>query len=233
MQTFVNILFALVASALLAPVLAEDAAAKGTSLSVTGTGSLTLPAECATIVVAIEKNGSTALEAQSGASKITAKVMKVLADLNATRVSTESMSINGIYNYTATPPVITGFSAQTTISFQTAKDGAGKAIDATIANGITTLQSITFSANPDKFAESSSNATANAVKDGMNQANSAALPLKMCVSSVTSIELNARPQNSGQNPPMYALKAAGADTGTVLQAGDITASATANLVVQL
>ncbi|KAJ3227786.1 hypothetical protein HDU81_006502 [Chytriomyces hyalinus] len=233
MHTFVNILLAFVASGLIGSVTAEET--KGPSLSVTGAGSLTLPADCATIVVAIEKDAPTAIDAQTGASKITAEVMKVLSDVNATRVSTDSMSINAVYNYTATPAVITGFSAQTTISFQTTKDGAGKAIDATIANGITTLQSITFSANPDKYASSSKKASAIAVKDALKQANNAAWPLKLCVSSIKSIALNAQPQNSGQNPPMYAFKgAAGAsDAGTVLQAGDITASATADLVVQL
>ncbi|KAI8844417.1 hypothetical protein BJ741DRAFT_588404 [Chytriomyces cf. hyalinus JEL632] len=232
MSAFSNIMIALYAFMLFSAARAGDTVVKGTSLTVTGTGMLSLPADCATIVVAIEADAPTALDAQRRASSVTSDVFAVLADLKATRVSTNSVSINAVYNYTATPAIITGFSAQTTISFQTTKDGAGPAVDATIAKGITTLQSITFSANPDKYASASKKASAAAVQDAVNQANNAALPLKLCVSSITSISLNAQPQNSGR-PPMYFAKSASSDAGTTLQAGDISASASADVVVQL
>ncbi|KAJ3235243.1 hypothetical protein HDU81_000681 [Chytriomyces hyalinus] len=233
MSAFTNIMTALYAFTFFSAALAGDSVMKGTSLTVTGAGSLSLPADCATIVVAIEADAPTALDAQRQASSVTADVFQELAALKATRVSTNSVSINAVYNYTATPPIITGFSAQTTISFQTTKDGAGPAVDATIAKGITSLQSITFSANPDKYASASKKASAAAVQDALNQANNAALPLKLCVSSITSISLNPQPQNSGTPPPRYFAKAASSNVGTTLQAGDISASASADVVVQL
>ncbi|KAJ3235242.1 hypothetical protein HDU81_000680 [Chytriomyces hyalinus] len=205
-----------------------------TTLSVTGSGSVTLPSDCATIIVSIQKDGKSAIDAQRAASKITQDVFQILSSLKATRVSTNSVSISANYNYNDSPATITGFSAQTTISFQTTKDGAGPAVDACISRGISSLQSITFSANPSKYSSAANKAASNAVKDALNQANVAARPLKLCVSAIKSIDLNQQSQSQYYQPRMYMAAAPeAAPAGTTVQAGDVTATASASVVFEL
>ncbi|KAI8608000.1 hypothetical protein BC830DRAFT_1157205 [Chytriomyces sp. MP71] len=209
------------------------------SLTVTGTGSITLPADCASIVVSISSQDAAALKAQKTVARTSSDVFKLLTALKATQITTQSLTLNTNYNYSNTPANVIGFTAQTTISFSTAANAAGSAIDNCIAHGVTDLQSISFQANVTGYAAAAKSAAGLAVQDALAQANAAAAALKMCVSNVTSVGLNAPSTQGGYGggPVMYAAEsfkaAAPALPGTTVQAGDVTASATATVEFQL
>ncbi|KAI9333591.1 hypothetical protein BDR26DRAFT_921289 [Obelidium mucronatum] len=211
--------------------------ASKTSLSLLGSASTSIPADCAHIIVTVNSQSENALTAQNTTASSLTQLFGVLTHLNATKVNTDGMSLSGVYNYSNTPSTLIGFNAQAVISFETKLGEAGRAIDSAIQNGADNLQSISFTAQDDNYAKALKSVKASAVQNAIDQAGLIATQLKLCVKAITSIVVD--PQSNNYSPPVYAAFAETAKAGgqavvtTPVQASGIQVSSTAQVNVEL
>ncbi|KAJ3078672.1 hypothetical protein HDU99_000440 [Rhizoclosmatium hyalinum] len=206
-----------------------------TVLSVTGTGSVNLNADVAHIVITISATQPTALEATQSTAVNATSVLAALHRLNATKINTDSIYLSASYNYENNKQTFVGYQSQVTISFETDPKASGRAIDAVVRNGASSIGSISFSANDDNTAKGQKQATANAVQDALNQAQTVAAQLKLCVQGATKIDLN--PQQASASP-MFEMKvaaapSAGGDASTPVESSQISVSSSISAVFQL
>ncbi|KAJ3066431.1 hypothetical protein HDU98_010295 [Podochytrium sp. JEL0797] len=204
----------------------------GTALSVSGTGSVSLKADLAQVVVSVSALADTALQAQQATAANASSVLAVLNALNATKVCTKSISLSEQYTYNNGASIFQGFQSQITISFETGPKAAGKAIDSCIAHGVSGINSISFLANDENTAAGQKKAQADAIQDAVTQANTAAAQLDMCVKGISSINLT--PQGSGGFAPAYKImESATSSSSTPVVSSDISVSAQIDAVFQL
>ncbi|KAJ3020583.1 UNVERIFIED_CONTAM: hypothetical protein HDU68_010107 [Siphonaria sp. JEL0065] len=209
-------------------------AATKTALSLVGSASSTIPADCAHIVVSVDSQSSTAIDAQGATAKTLKTLFGVLAALNATKVNTDSLSLSGVYNYSTTPSILLGFSSQAVVSFDTKLIDAGRAIDSSIQNGADNLNSISFKATDENYAKALKSVKLLAVQNGIDQANAIAGQLNLCVKWITSIVVD--PQSNSAPTHKYSFAATGSAeeaVSTPVQASGIEVSSIAQVNVDL
>ncbi|KAJ3020426.1 UNVERIFIED_CONTAM: hypothetical protein HDU68_010179 [Siphonaria sp. JEL0065] len=207
--------------------------ASNTSLSVTGTGSASLPADLAHVVVVVSSLEPTAIQAQQSTSANASSVLSSLHSLEANKISTDSISLSETYDYSGSTTKFIGFTSQITISFETAPNVTGTAIDTVLANGVSQINSISFLANDINNDKAQKEATSHAVQDAVTQANTVAAQLKMCVASITSIDLNPQQQPHSPIVNFKSLAAAAAPASTPVESSDVRFSANVDVVFVL
>ncbi|KAJ3020584.1 UNVERIFIED_CONTAM: hypothetical protein HDU68_010108 [Siphonaria sp. JEL0065] len=207
--------------------------ASNTSLSVTGTGSASLPADLAHVVVIVNSLESTAIQAQQSTSANASSVLASLHSLNANKISTDSISLSETYDYSGSTTKFIGFTSKITISFETAPNVTGTTIDTVLANGVSQINSISFLANDVNNDKAQEQATSRAVQDAVTQANTVAAQLKMCVASITSINLNPQQQPHSPIVNFKSFSAAAAPASTPVESSDVRFSASVDVVFVL
>ena len=219
-------------SILIAAVLALCAvsAVAETTLSVTGSGEVLMPADNAVVSLGVNVRDRDALQAQGKANEAIAAIRQALTDggLAAEDVNTGYINLYAMYDYSSTgAETLSCYSASSTLQLRITDMGSiGKYIDLAFGAGANTLDGISFSASDDSAARAE--ALKAAYEDAKGKAEVLAVASGMKITGVSGIqESGVYAWDSGTNN-LYA-KAGGtmesAGRETVVQAAKICVSA--------
>ncbi|MBV9332813.1 MAG: SIMPL domain-containing protein [Candidatus Eremiobacteraeota bacterium] len=190
------------------------AQAAGTEITASGSGSVSLPPDMATISAAVETNAENANDA---IAQNNARYERIVAALAGEGVSRSDITLSYYnVNYNPRPQVMPpnptgeryGYTVSRNFSVKVRKIGsAGRVSDACIAAGATAINGVTFGlSNP---ASARGEATQKAVAEARANAQAVAAAAGLQISSIKSIELGA----GGAAPaPMMRVAAANAPT---------------------
>jgi uncharacterized protein len=199
---------AFAAAALLAAFVCQGAARAGesaaTQIVVSGTGSVTLPPDVASVSASIQTNAANASEAVGRNNAIYERVVSALTKLGLAR---DDISLAGYnVNYVPKPPkgesdVVYGFTVSRDFSVKVRDIGkAGSVVDACTAAGTTSIGGVAFGLNDERSAQSA--ATAKAVDDARTKAEAIAAAARLHVIGIKSINL-------GGGGPVYPMSKMG------------------------
>lgn len=195
-------------------VLSNAAAAPG-RLTVTGTASVSLPADAALITLGVRESAENVQDAQSVVNQKIAAIRAALVDLDIDNkdITTESMYVYANYNYDNGVDEIVSYTATNTLCITVRNiDIAGTVIDTAFAAGANTLETVDFYATDESAANDQ--AYAEAVAQAMHKAQVIADAAGMQLGSIEDIT------ESGSTYYYY-------DSGNKLRASDV-AESTAN-----
>jgi uncharacterized protein YggE len=129
-----------------APALAEDDMTR--TISVTGTGTVEVAPDMATLMIGVTTQAPTAAEALAANSKATDAVIARLtaSGIEARDMQTSNLSINPNWTgYDSSTPTISGYVASNMLTVRVrALDTTGAVLDAAVADGANTLNGMTF-----------------------------------------------------------------------------------------
>lgn len=117
MMSKVFVVFASCAALANAAVVPRQATLGGNIISVTGTGSVDIPTTQTQISASISKTTTCDLEKECSGKEAQQEVSKALSDVldylkgvdSVSKLTTNSVQLSPEYNYTASPPEITGY----------------------------------------------------------------------------------------------------------------------------
>ena len=189
------------------------------SISVHGTGRITIKPDTATFSVGIDAQANKAKAAMDQAS---ARMTAIIAALKAGGVAdadrqTSQISLSPTYDYNnGNRPVLTGYTANQTLTVKVrAIDKAGDLIDAAVEAGANNVGGISFSV--DDPAAAMDQARTAAVADAKHRAGALAQAAGITLGAPISIVENG---GTPPSPIFYAPQAAGAgDKGTPVDPG--------------
>lgn len=189
-------------------------------LTVTGSATVSLPADAAMISLGVRESAENVQDAQSVVNQKIAAIRAALVDLGIDNkdITTESMYVYANYNYDGGMDTITSYSATNTLCI-TVRDleNAGSVIDAAFAAGANTLDTVSFYATDESAANDQ--AYAEAVAQAMHKAQVIAEAAGMQLGSIQDIS------ESGSTYYAY-------DNGSKLRASTITEDAAAGADIQ-
>ena len=152
-----GLLGAMLAGASLAPVAAQDPSAEPEhTLSVSGTGSVSVKPDVADVTVGVTIQRDTAGDAAADAANVMDAVITALKGLGIAEedIQTTTLSLSPVYDYDNTPYRIVGYTASNLVTV-TVRDlsQTGPVIDAATAAGATDVNSISFRLQDQTAAE--------------------------------------------------------------------------------
>lgn len=221
-RTFFCLLIAVAASTA-----GASAAQSGvTEITASGTGSVSIPPDMATVSAAVETNAARAEEAVSQNNQIYDRTVAALQKLGIARGDVTLAYYN--VNYNPPPKVMPpasngeryGYAVSRTFSVKVRSIGkAGAVSDACIAAGATSINGVSFGLSDPSAARAQ--AIAKAEADARNAAEAMARTANVRIVSVKSIEL----QNGGTaGPPVPMGAMARAATPTVFDQSNVSVS---------
>lgn len=206
-------------------------------IEVNGTGEARVTPDIAYLSLEVETHAATAEECSSKNAALAQKVVQELKDKLAGKgtVVTGNYSLNPEYREPNAPrqkPVITGYSAQNTITVETTELMLlGSLIDGAISAGANRINYLNFGLRDDTKAREQAIATASKDAQGQAQALAASLNVKLKrVVKASTIQ---------ERPPimpmmrMGAASFAAANAPTPIEATQITVSATVSLTYEI
>jgi uncharacterized protein YggE len=203
------------------------------TIQVTGNGEAQAAPDIAVLSLAIETHAATAADAAADNGGLAQKVSEALrAKLgDKGKTWTGGYSLNPEYRDDSHPnakPVITGYTAQNTITVQTgALDLVGPLIDAAIAAGANRVNSLDFNLRDDTRARNE--AITKAAKDAQTQGEALAAALGLKLGPI----INATTESSERPQPMFRAAMMGANSSTPVQPGEVTVPATVSLTYEI
>ena len=217
--------------------LGVSAALADRTVTVSGSGEVLVPADVAVVSVGINIRKADALEAQSAANEVIAKIREALtaAGFDEENINTGYVSLWGVYDYNGDTESITAYNASSTLAVKvTDMARVGEAIDLAFGAGANTLDGVSFSVEND--AEARKEALKKAVADAQEKAAVLAEAAGLGELEVKAV------QESGvsvydRNINDFAVKAMGMtesamDRGTVVTAAKIAVSASVTIVFE-
>jgi len=205
-------------------------------IEVSGTGEARSAPDVANLSLQIETHAATAEETSSKNAALAQKVVNALKDKLAGKgtVETGDYSLNPEYaenNQQRQKPIITGYTAQNTITVETAElSMLGALIDGAISAGANRINYLNFGLRDDTKARSE--AIANASKDAQAQAQALAASLGVKLKDV--VKASTLPER-GPIMPMakMATFASSANVSTPVEASQISVTATVALTYEI
>lgn len=163
-------------------------AATSAAIVVTGTATIDVTPDIASVIVGVQTTAATATQAEADNASAADRVRSLVtrAGVAPNDIKTVSLQVWPQYDYRTGQPVLNGFMASHTIDF-TVRDlrRIGAVIDAAIAGGATMVQGITYDTNDHSAA--SARAMAQAVKDAQVKARAMTDAAGVRLGSVVSI----------------------------------------------
>ncbi len=203
-----------------------------TEITASGTGSVSLPPDMATVNAAVETNAARAEEAVSQNNQIYERVVAALEKLGVARGDVTLAYYN--VNYNPPPRVMPppsngeryGYTVSRTFSVKVRSIGkAGAVSDACVGAGATSINGVSFGLADPSAARAQ--AIAKAEADARNAAEALARTANVRIVSVKSIEL----QNGGTvGPPVPMGAMARAATPTVFDQSNVSVSVSVTVV---
>ena len=217
--------------------LGVSAALADQTVTVSGSGEVLVPADVAMVSVGINIRKADALEAQSAANEVIARIREALtaAGFDEENINTGYVSLWGVYDYNGDTESITAYNASSTLAVKvTDMARVGEAIDLAFGAGANTLDGVSFSVEND--AEARKEALKKAVADAREKAAVLAEAAGLGELQIKAI------QEGGvsvydRNINDFAVKAMGMtesamDRGTVVTAAKIAVSASVTIVFE-
>ena len=212
------------------------ALADGTTLSVTGNGTVLVESDLAIVTVGVQETSKDVLEAQSTVNEKIAAIKQSLLDAGAkeSEINTDSINIYANYDYSDNTEVIVGYTANNTLSVRTTDiDNVGALIDAAFAAGANTLDNVQFTVQDD--SEAREQALTKAVEDARRKAEVLAAAAGLQIASIESIaESGVYTYDSMRNYAMMdeaTTESGGA--GTLVQAALVSVDASVSMEFEL
>ena len=217
--------------------LGVSAALADQTVTVSGSGEVLVPADVAVVSVGINIRKADALEAQSAANEVIARIREALtaAGFDEENINTGYVSLWGVYDYNGDTESITAYNASSTLAVKvTDMARVGEAIDLAFGAGANTLDGVSFSVEND--AEARKEALKKAVADAREKAAVLAEAAGLGELQIKAV------QEGGvsvydRNITDFAVKAMGMtesamDRGTVVTAAKIAVSASVTIVFE-
>ena len=213
------------------------ALAEGTTLSVTGNGTVLVESDLAIVTVGVQETSKDVLEAQSTVNEKIAAIKQALLDagVEESEINTDSINIYANYDYSDNTEVIVGYTARNSLSVRTTDmDNVGSLIDAAFAAGANTLDNVQFTVQDDTQAREQ--ALTMAVEDARRKADVLASAAGLQVASIESISEGGvsvydSMRNYAADTVMAAEESGGA--GTLVQAALVSVDATVSMEFEL
>ena len=201
------------------------------TISVSGTGKVTLSPDIADLRLGVSATGKTVKAVRQQAAASMTAVVAALKKLGIADkdIQTSWVSLQPTYDYNVGtfPPKVTGYQFSNAVSVTIRDlDKVGDAIDDTLAAGATTLDGITFRVADEAAAEAQARTAAMA--DAKAKAQALAAAAGVSITGVASISETVAPTPY----PIYygAAQAAGKDTSTPVQPGSTDITITVGVV---
>lgn len=230
MRKLTAIILALVLALSLSAALADS------SITVTGSGEVLIPADTAVVSLGVNARNAEAPRAQAEANEIIARIREALtgAGFAEEDINTGYINLYGVYDYSSygDGERITGYNASSSLAVRvTDMNRVGEVIDLAFGAGANMLDGVSFSAKDDTAAR------AEALKMAVEDAKAKAAVLAEAA-GFTELEIESNQESgvysydSGANN--FAMMAKGAeeaitDAATVIRAAKISVSA--NIVI--
>ena len=213
------------------------ALADGTTLSVTGSGTVLVESDLAIVTVGVQETSKDVLEAQSTVNEKIAAIKQALLDagVEESEINTDSINIYANYDYSDNTEVIVGYTARNSLSVRTTDmDNVGSLIDAAFAAGANTLDNVQFTVQDDTQAREQ--ALTMAVEDARRKADVLASAAGLQVASIERISEGGvsvydSMRNYAADTVMAAEESGGA--GTLVQAALVSVDATVSMEFEL
>ena len=213
------------------------ALADGTTLSVTGNGTVLVESDLAIVTVGVQETSKDVLEAQSTINEKIAAIKQALLDagVEESEINTDSINIYANYDYSDNTEVIVGYTARNSLSVRTTDmDNVGSLIDAAFAAGANTLDNVQFTVQDDTQAREQ--ALTMAVEDARRKADVLASAAGLQVASIERISEGGvsvydSMRNYAADTVMAAEESGGA--GTLVQAALVSVDATVSMEFEL
>jgi len=211
---------------------AEDIAV----IEVNGTGEARATPDTANLSLQIETHAATAEDCSAGNAALAQKVVRELKDKLAGKgtVETGDYSLNPEYNEPGPRerPVITGYTAQNTITVETSElTLLGALIDGAIAAGANRINYLNFGLRDDTKAREE--AIANASKDAQAQAQALAASLNVKLKRVVKASTIPEPRPILPMARGVMAMSANAAAPTPIETSQIAVSATVSLTYEI
>lgn len=213
------------------------ALAEGTTLSVTGNGTVLVESDLAIVTVGVQETSKDVLEAQSTVNEKIAAIKQALLDagVEESSINTDSINIYANYDYSDNTEVIVGYTARNSLSVRTTDmDNVGSLIDAAFVAGANTLDNVQFTVQDDTQAREQ--ALTMAVEDARRKADVLASAAGLQVASIESIsEGGVSVYDSMRNyaaDTVMAAKESGS-AGTLVQAALVSVDAMVSMEFEL
>ncbi|WP_439028570.1 SIMPL domain-containing protein [Haloarchaeobius sp. DT45] len=208
----------------------DDGESKST-LSVSGTGTVSAPADLVVVSIAVEREGKTADSARNFATQDSTSMRQALRDAGIPdeNVKTTSYRLVPQYDYEKGRE-ITGYTAVHAYEVKTDNvSDAGRIIDLAVSNGAARVDSVSFELSDERIADLRTDAIARAVAAAEKDANAAASAAGVSIVKITSLTVS----SGGHQPPFPVYRAAEADASTTLEPGPIDVEVTVNVVYEI
>ena len=213
------------------------ALADGTTLSVTGNGTVLVESDLAIVTVGVQETSKDVLEAQSTVNEKIAAIKQALLDagVEESEINTDSINIYANYDYSDNTEVIVGYTARNSLSVRTTDmDNVGSLIDAAFAAGANTLDNVQFTVQDDTQAREQ--ALTMAVEDARRKADVLASAAGLQVASIERISEGGvsvydSMRNYAADTVMAAEESGGA--GTLVQAALVSVDAMVSMEFEL
>lgn len=232
MRLFTVLVPLALATALTAPVFAQEAPRPGT-ISIDGRGEVTATPDTAFVTSGVTTQGETAREALNANTKAMADLIETLkaSNIEAKDIQTSGFSVNPNYVYSderdangySKPPKISGYQVSNSVTVRVRDlPSLGQVLDKAVTVGANTINGVSFTvADPSKLYDEARKAAFAAAKEKADlYAGVAGVGLARILSISES-------QNIGQPPQPYMMKSAMADMSAApvpVQAGEMSFS---------
>jgi uncharacterized protein YggE len=220
---------------------AQEVNATSSVVTATGRGSVTIPADIARIQLGVQADSSNASQAQAAAANASQAIVTALQALNVSELQTSSISLTQLRFPSPTPFPISGssgsgeqiqtvFRATNIVSFEVPADQAGEAIDAAVAAGANTINSVQLIPSDNNVTTAQQEATRLAVANGIANARLVVSELGCEIVGVGNVNLSPAFIPPSSSISKSAAAATQATTPVLAGETDITASVEVNLL---
>jgi uncharacterized protein YggE len=134
-------------------------------LTVSAQGEVRIPANLATVSLAIETTGKTAEAAQTDAARRANAVVAFLKTENVKNLQTTQVTLNPEYRFDQGKNTLIGYRAVQSLSFETSATEAGRQIDQAVVKGASRVDFLTFRADEDSRKKAETEALTRAAEN--------------------------------------------------------------------
>lgn len=165
------------------------------TLTVSGTGDVTIPTTMTQVRLGVEIQGKTAQDVQQQVAQRSQAVVELLKSRNVEKLETTGISLNPNYTYKDGRQSINGYSGTNTVSFRIETDKSGTLLDDAIKAGATRIDGVSFVASDEAIAQAQQQAIQKAAEEAKKRADAALKALALSQREVVSVQVN------GATPP--------------------------------
>ena len=171
------------------------------TVTVTGRGVESIPANIAQVSLGVEAQGKTAQEVQQEVARRSTAVVELLRSRNVEKLQTTGIRLNPNYSFQNNVQRLVGYTAVNTVSFRMDTDRVGNLLDEAVKAGATRIDGINFVATDSAIATAQEQALQKATQDAQRQADAVLRTLNLTRQEVVNIQVN-----GAATPPPIAFR---------------------------